>query len=78
MEKQNHGEGIVEREGRTVVILGEPEGVPCPYGEELFGLRPNVSNIISSMLWGCAELSAMMSSQACVCGTKRYVWGMTW
>jgi hypothetical protein len=32
-------EGIVEREGRrTVVILGEPEGVPRPYGEKLVSI----------------------------------------
>ena len=32
-------EGIVAREGRrTVVILGEPEGVPRPYGEELISI----------------------------------------
>ncbi len=34
-----HGEErIMEREGRTVVILGEPEGISGPCGEELISI----------------------------------------
>jgi len=65
-------EGIVEREGCTVVILGEPEGVLRPYSKELVSIAAEASNIISSMLWGCAELQTMTSSQACICGANRY------
>jgi len=48
-------EGIVEREGHTVVILGEPKDVLHPYSKELVLIVAEASNIISSMLWGCAE-----------------------
>jgi len=64
----------VEREGCTVVILGKPEGVLCPYSKELVLIAAKASNIISSMLWGCAKLQTMTSSQACVHGANRYMW----
>jgi len=56
----------------VVVILGEPEGVLRPYSEELVSITAEASNIISLMLWGCAELQAMTASQAHVCGANRY------
>jgi len=49
----------VEREGqRTVVILGEPEGVPHPYGEELVSIAAkSIENHILDAVGLCRALN---------------------